>query len=376
MSLKKGSFFNIENGIVLWILITYLSVIDKDIFNNYKSISLYVAILFIAFFIASRFRFEKKLLLIIVLSVSVFTISLLFTGGGFGSVLTFILPFFLLLSCTNLNFSLNQKKVIWVASFSIIVYEFYYSLRYADNYIYYNNVDINPNTIGMIIMYAMMFFLSIKPFSGKLYYIVLPIISMIGFLAMYNCRSRATTMATIIFLLLRVIRVKKLGKFLLGIAVFLTIIGTLFPYVYLKLYQNGVALEFFGKSLYTGREQIWLNMFDKLSENFGGYFIGLGSKATIWEGKELNIHNNFFNIIVNFGLFGYALYFYFLFTFIKKACKCSYNNENRAFLIMFITSVLLLGFTETTSFWNVTYVLSYCSLGIACTLNSEETCNE
>jgi len=130
------------------------------------------------------------------------------------------------------------------------------------------------------------------------------------------------------------------------------------------LYNTGYSLEMFGKPLYTGREELWLNMFTLLKNNTVAFVFGMGSQTVLWE-NDLNVHNNFFNIIVNFGMIGYALYYIFILSYITKLAKYIQQKTVRKPLLMFVCAVLLLGFSETTSLWSVIFPFAYFGLIVA-----------
>ena len=75
------------------------------------------------------------------------------------------------------------------------------------------------------------------------------------------------------------------------------------------MYTNNVQFELLGKSLYTGRVDIWINAENNLNNNITALLFGLGSKSNLFLNHDLNLHNNYLGIIVNFGLIGFIICF-------------------------------------------------------------------
>lgn len=184
---------------------------------------------------------------------------------------------------------------------------------------------------------------------------------------MINLRARGEIMALVAFVILNALPRKILNsKTIFILSIMITVLGTAFPFIFLSIYRKGINFVILGKSLYTGREKIWSNMFEAFGNDVFKWLFGLGSKVELWENHNLNVHNDYFAIIVNFGVIGYSLFEIYIFRFIKSACALIDDYwERRCWLLMFISSALILGFVEVVTHWAVIFILIYMGLGVA-----------
>lgn len=352
--------------IIILLFVTLFSIVNKRLFYEYTNYALYINMLISC----GGFIFlkgVKKTTVIYLLLVTVYLlISIMVSDGGFGSVVTFLVPLFLFIYLSKANFTIAQMKLVRCMCVVLFLYEIYYSLRYAENYRLYALSDINPNTIGMYIMFSFMIWSSLADLKNKVSRIFFFIGLFLALYGMYNCESRGTSFALLTYSLFLVIPSKFISaKRIMLATIVITVVGTAFPFIYIALYKNNINFEMFGKTLYTGREGIWLNMFEAMNDNFSAQIFGLGSKIELWEEHSLNVHNNYFNIIVNFGIIGFVLYFYFILKVMSVISRQYKDSTVYKFSMMFVSSVLLLGFSETTSLWSVIFIFAYISIGLA-----------
>lgn len=356
---------NSDFPILVLLLITLCSVINKKFFYQYSNFALYVnlAISVGGLFIVNNYKTTT----IYIVCFTVYLLdSIMVNGGGVGSVITFIIPFLLFTYISNVGLTDFQVKTIRIMCSIVLIYEFIFSFRYAENYRFYALSDVNPNTVGMYLMFTFMLWSALMDLSNRITIILFIIGLTMSLLGMYNCESRGTSFALIVYCLLILLPIKMISsKKIMILVIFIILGGTAFPFIYISLYRNGVNFEMFGKTLYTGREGIWLNMFEAMNENFTAQIFGLGSKIELWQEHSLNVHNNYFNIIVNFGIIGYILYFSFILHILYYLTKHYQDRMIYKLTMMFVSSVLILGFTETTSLWAVIFVFVFISIGVA-----------
>lgn len=362
MNRSKESLGNIF--MILIILIT-LMLVNVGVFHVYSIIALYVDFLFVAFGMLFCGKVNRNSLMYIIVLTIYLIFSMAITGGGLGSVVTFIVPIFMLTVFSNSLFSIKSQKTLVIFGGVVILLLYLYSIPYGENYRFYSLTKINPNTFGMFMMFFFMIVCLCGKFNQKRHKLFLIVLLVLSFLGMYNYESRGTTLALCCFVLLLILPHKLFNqkRFIIFVITVITV-GTIFPFVYLNLYESGYELIIFGKSLYTGRESLWANMFSLMKDDVLKIFFGMGSQTVLWE-NELNVHNNYFNIIVNFGVIGYVIYYVFILSSIWRVSRYIYNPIIKKGLIMFVCSVLLLGFTETTSLWSVIFPFSYFGLIIA-----------
>lgn len=167
-------------------------------------------------------------------------------------------------------------------------------------------------------------------------------------------------MALLVFLLSSLF-IKSIKKNIKFIIVVLTFVGILFPVIYYVLYLNNVNLNFMEKSLFTGREMIWGNAFNEMAANEVKLILGLGSKANLWEGHNLNMHNNFLGVIVNYGIIGFVCVFYCLATKIINMFVKGTKEQCKNYIIAIIM-IYISGMFETTLLWTTMIVANMSGL--------------
>ena len=91
-----------------------------------------------------------------------------------------------------------------------------------------------------------------------------------------------------------------------GLCLFVTLGSIVFVAFYVILGSTGVnfKLPFFYKNVFSGREQIWLEVWDILKENI---FTGIGSGRELKSFVEYNIHNSMYDILAVHGIIVFAL---------------------------------------------------------------------
>lgn len=362
--------------VVLIILLTYLYLITDgkvDFYNQFAfPINLFAS--GITFFLVKEYKNSD--IIFFCISMIYMILSLILTRGGIGSCLTFIIPIIWLFVIEKMYVSFYMIKVIRMLSLTTMIMVFWHSLKYAGKNIYTVYTNVNANTMGMISLYACCLFLALSINEGVKFIFEEMLCFFIEGMIMINCSSRMSLIAMLLFIIFSLIPscviTKKRWKMLF---LFIVIMGTLVPYVYLALYKRGIELTLFGKSLYTGREYIWANMFFLMNKNPIFYLVGMGSKATVWN-NAMNIHNNYFNMVVNFGIIGYLLFFGYLYRKIGSIRIKRESKNQQLLLTMFFVNVLVYGFTETTSLWAFSFVLAYLGLGLALNQSFVEQMNK
>lgn len=362
------------NTFVILIVLTTISIINTSIFKVYASTALYVNILFsILGLLLFRVELSKTSVLYLSLVAVCILLSLFMTNGGIGSVVTFLAPLLLLVVYSHLYFTKYARRILLGLGIVGILILFLYSFQYNANYKIYLKTKLNPNTLSMFTMFFFMIVCVFGQFRHKLSYLGAFILLILSIYGMYNYESRGTTVALCCFVLMNMTPKRLYNrKVFFVFTVLLILAGTAFPFVYLGLYKSGYTVKIFGKPLYTGRERLWSKMFALMSDDFVKILFGMGSNTALWE-HDLNVHNNFFNIIVNFGVVGYLLYYTFILNQIWNVSKYISQPVIRKSLTMFLCFVIVLGFSETTSLWAVIFPFAYFGLILA---NSEVACIE
>lgn len=352
-------------GLAFLILLTiqYTMLLYGPLQNFYNSISLYVNYFFIliGFFIFGEI---KKSYLIFLIVITLFmSLSLFYTHGGFGSVVTTLASFAILLIMKEMNFTETQKKYYRILNISLILFLFFFSFLGFNNYNYFINHKYNPNGLGFFILYGFLQWAGIADLSnkkGKSLFIILCFCTIVG---LFNFKSRSTITALFCYLIFLLAPKSIVTRKSFMIVTIFIITGTLFPMIYVSIYKSGINFSIFGKSLFTGREDIWMTMFELFAENPLSIFLGLGSNVQLWE-YGMETHNNYYNLIVCFGVFYYFIYFGFILYFINIAAKNIKEVHTRRLISGFVATALISGFFEITTFSPFFFICAYS--GLAC----------
>jgi len=290
-----------------------------------------------------------ELIFIIISFVYCILCTLIFENFGIGGCLNFLVTILLFFNIKDFNINTNKEKLIKVLSIFSLIICLIYSFPYGKNYGWYLNNKINPNTWGVLTAFSFIIWsilVDFKLFKNKFLFILLLIITLI---TIYNFKARGSLIAVLVYFCL-IILPKKIfkTKMIYALLILIIILGTFFPIIYLKLYESGVNLEIFGKSLYTGRETIWLEMFLKFKEDPFSVIFGLGSKTSLSSEYFISTHNSYFQLILNFGIIGYVIFWIYLFYVLKSLIKNVSNYNILKCIFAFISFILILGFVEST----------------------------
>lgn len=330
-------------------LISFFNYSFFTIFNNYNV--LFSFVIFFIIYIGNINRFSKGSLYFLVLLTILLFLSVLLNNGSIGSILNILCLILGIEIFSKINITSSFYKFIIVLLIFLLFFDLYKSLSVYGTTLYFKNTDFNSNTIAQCVLYInMIIFLYFKKNQKKINLLFLFLIPC-SFWAIVNTQSRGAALSYIFFIGLLLFSnvglVKNKGIFLM---LTLSILGVLFPIIYLNMYKNGInyTIPFTNKSLYTGREALWLYSYEALMDNPKNILIGLGSNFTIVGQDTLNLHNMFFALIVNFGILIFFIIMVWFGCFIKKNVKKE--------MLYSLLPIVLLSFFETTILWNAILV--------------------
>lgn len=316
-----------DNSILINLGILFILFLNEKskIVNNSKNILLFIGIMFISL------------------------ISVVFNNGGMGSLFN-ILSFMLgVLIFNNIIIDKKKYKFLIGVSCALFLYMFYLSFSVWDSYL--RGISfLNPNSVALYLLFSA-FVLDSNFKNWKISLFLFPLC----IYGIYLTECRSAIFACIIYLLITrfsLIRnfVFKYKKSILYALVFL---GTIFPLIYIYLYKNGItiSLSFSDKSLYTGREVLWMNMLASLKNEPYSLLFGLGTNYVTEIGVITNFHNWYFGVLFTFGILNYFLYFIFLI----------YNISSKSdikTLASFI-AVFIMGFFESMALFGMIQIIVY-----------------
>lgn len=257
---------------------------------------------------------------------------------------------------------------MFAISYAAVIGLFFFSFVCRNDWNQFCLTQINPNTLAMFMMRAFMIVCVCSSFESKESKLGICVLFAVAVLAIINYSARSALLGLCCFVIMLVIPSKFFNrKSVLSITFVTIIIGVAIPFIYVQLYNSGYDITIMGKSLYTGRQSVWADMFSQLSGSVRKTLFGLGPNVLLGVKNE-NVHNNYYYVVVSYGMVGFALYYGFVVLQIWKSSRYIYHRTVRKALIMFVCVALVYGFFEVTTFWSVTYALAYWGLIVA---NSE-----
>ena len=175
----------------------------------------------------------------------------------------------------------------------------------------------NPNTGGSVTVFTfmcVMTYLVIFTRKKELYGLltVFIIVRVINLVLWHRARGAFVALFLLMFFVY-VIPAKlwsDIRKFRL-LSLFATFGSLLFVFVYVAAAATGFnfRMPFFYKDLFSGREQVWMEIFDKLKHHL---LTGIGSGYELESFFEYNIHNVMYDILAVHGIIVFALSMYIL----------------------------------------------------------------
>ena len=224
-------------------------------------------------------------------------VNLFLIGSNKGCILI-VTDFLLIWYMSNqIHFTGRQMTVLSVFFFAVFFVWFCYDLAFRYN----SNTGA---TVTVFTFFCAMIFLGRLSAKREIYglLIVLAVIRTINLVLWHLARGAFLALALFLvfyYLLPRKLWEKKyLYRFL---CIFATAGSLLFVIIYVTLSQTGFNFEmpFFYKNLFSGREQIWLEIWNMLKNHL---LTGIGSGYQLESFFEYNIHNVMYDIMAVHGL--------------------------------------------------------------------------
>lgn len=365
--------------------------------STYKTYSIYNAIPFIASMIcmviiilSTEYISIKNVTFILIMIVYMSVDTIVHKGGGIGSVLIQLYIIETIILFKNIKITERQIKFFAIVLFMLMLFHTINAKNYYEVFELDNSGEIlNSNSVAEIvfIIYGILCILQkhnllIKSKKQRVFgvkinltsFIIYIILTVITFYIINQCKSRTTLVSFFVFIALLFIMPYKFKKknILLIISGGIMILGSIYPFVFLRLQQytalNMWVYSHTGRYYYTGREQIWGNFIKELSGTVLNWLFGVGSHTVLGVSTKwgTNLHNTYWGIILNFGIIGLVLFIAFLLLNIKNTLK---NDEIKKgigsdFVILFL-SILIIGWSETILIWSIMIPICYSIIGVA-----------
>ena len=352
---------------VLLLMFTISSIIPSllGLYSKYVLIldSILLTILIIINSKDIKKSLDRIILLIIILTISIF--SIIFSKGGIGSFLNLFHFLGGIVVFSSIDFNKNLKKTIYFISIILWLYNIRLSFSIWNAYLSNNNI-YNPNSVACFIFFtAIIIKIFLKEYNIKFVSILVYIVSLY---CIYQTNCRSAFLAYILYLIVSLIPVFNafIFKHSKIICYLLLIVGILFPLIYVNMYTKGIDLKlpFMEKGLYTGRESLWNYMLESLKREKYGYWFGLGTNYQTEFGVISNFHNWYIGVLYTFGIPLLILYFKLLINFISKL-------KAKDILYGFI-AIFLIGFSEGIGLWITTQIYIFMLVILANILGKED----
>ncbi|MGX7202438.1 hypothetical protein BCR22_07605 [Enterococcus plantarum] len=218
---------------------------------------------------------------------------------------------------------------------------------------------INTNTIGMTLLLSVIMLTSlIKSFNvGYFKLLVIPIYAS-GLMAIWVCQSKASLGALVLFILIDNVIPKKLLQNNYVLLSCFSLIFSLGPIVFYAFSKSDTL------NLFTGRERIWAEFFEKWFSSSQNMLIGMEPFTASW--KSLGTHNSYIYVLGNYGIIGYILIFgvllYLLSSNIRKKRNLSLFQVS---LFLGFLAICVQSTMEETLLANYWIPIVYAFVGIA-----------
>jgi len=314
--------------------------------------------------IPSRVIFKKwEIMYLLVLTVYCLG-TLQFTNGTFSSVVSLIWTILWIPLMDNCGFDKKSIKVIAATCITMFVVLIVQSRNAYGEWLAgkARNSILNPNTIGFLLAYfssLIIIFITGKKKKGIL---VLQIL--LTYYGIINAESRGALIMFSAFLAFKYFlpsRFRRSKRVVTGVYLAVVLAGILFPLLYVYLAKTGFRMNFAiitNKKFFTGREWIWMMIFDQISEAKFGWLLGAGSLSIVTdEGAMINTHNAYMSVLMRFGLIGMALYYGYFILRLKRIMNNRDISNVQLDTVFLCISFSTIGLVETIALGHAFLIL-------------------
>lgn len=263
-------------------------------------------------------------------------------NGSFGVVITFYYVSISLMIFNNISITLKQVgfiRLVTATLLILLVLSFSYEWQYDLIWVYDRDVLINTNTyaiLWLLIYFNLCCYIELADLKISAKKIIFFIITVISFLMIWIAKCRSALLAAIFFLVFYLYKKLHYKKTLL----LLVLLGVIFPVAYIWIYNTFGNIEFLGKSLFSGRQHVWNEVWKTIEIS---PIIGTGTVYKIeWLGHVTDsAHNTYLGFWKTVGLIPLISFVYFMFSGKNTKLNNSKNDiAKKAFLACMIICVV------------------------------------
>ncbi len=312
----------------------------------------------IAIYASERFlslNGSKIFSLMVFLGVTVAVIQI--NHSGLGLVINILWPLTVIYVFKNSNLTARYlqriNNLMLVGWFVSLISTFTYNEAYFANFEAGIEVEgVNPNTMAIIIVFTALFLHLYVDSSRKPKFFKV-VITLLSFVALYRTRSRSSLIAFVVILLMEFVlkkKIKKSSKLGMAISILIIAAGIIFPFVYTYLYAQdiiGYHTLFLGKRIFTGRQYIWLSLWEYLQQHKSAWVWGVGYNTELYSRGTFNMHNAYVAIFAQYGIPLFICYIgYILHSFKKMYNKFDNISDLQFKCYQILIYILIVGFGE------------------------------
>lgn len=288
---------------VILLLLSFMAI-GMFLFNIGKTLLIATNLLFLLLILLNLGSIRPEYCVLLIINI-LFGICTLLLNEGVGVVLIFLALFMACLSFNSISFSIKMRKTVsficFVGVLTIVVtasniYRIYDWLVLIDRH---GNL-INNNSLAIFSVafcFCSLVWNDLR--NGKKWKKLFALVSFtVNFLFTYltGCRSAMFVLITY-FVLHWLIKTKLSDKSFRRITIAVLLLSLLFPVFYVVLYRVWPDATILGKMLFSGREAIWVEVFDQIK----AYPI-FGSGTSLESAGFESVHNMLLGIWKNVGV--------------------------------------------------------------------------
>ncbi len=205
-------------------------------------------------------------------SIFIVTILLLFVSliknRSFGVVITYLNMCMFLILLNNVSFTLRQVQFIRILTIGLLCFlisGFKFRWKYGILWVYdgYDNINLNTYGILLLVLYfnvvSLIGLLVKKRWIRDAAFVIATVVALY-YIWQSECRSALIS----VFFLVAIIFVERVNY--RKILFLLVLAGAIVPILYISAYEVLGDFQLLGKSLYTGREVVWLHTWEIIKD--------------------------------------------------------------------------------------------------------------
>ena len=234
-------------------------------------------------------------------------------------------------------------------------------------------MDVNTNTSSFVMFYLMCIMFALAGRSK--HKLICFIAAIIALSCQFLFVGRSTLIGTVIVLFCLIFRKifnRVSNKTVRNLQIALCILAIAFAYFYAVILYNAVghgAIVIFGKDIFTGRQIIWSEAFERIEEHL---LFGIGNVLTAGNYVgTVNIHNQMLGYLVCFGLIATV----FIVVLIGLLTARIYERKQSNLSVALISAAIIMSYFETMFYASVQIVMFSIPLVVIYTLDRKQQSN-